>query len=452
MKILFITPQPFFRERGTPLRSRNKILALTEAGHQVDLLCYPFGDDLAIPGMTIHRSWRCPGIRDVRIGPSLAKVPLDLLLCLKAIGLCLRGRYDVITAVEEAGFFAAWLARIFRCRFVYDMDSYISDHLRFSGFVKARPVLALAESLERSTMRSADVVVTVGDVLSDVVRRAAPSTRILQLEDVWPEDGFTEDRAGAERLREEFGVRNGSIVVYTGNFAVYQGAALLVEAAGLVARERPETTFFLVGGEPPQVEEMKALAARHGADRCCIFTGTRPVSEMPAFITLANVLVSPRNKGTNPPMKIYPYMQSGRPIVATRVPTHTQVLDDSCAILTEADPKSLAAGISRALGERDTARRLGDAAAARAAERYSWSVFRRKIQSAYGALCNVSLLMLAYVYALLESGGWIPDADCALAHADAAGYWLLLAGLSRVVINPAPGDAAAHSAGKPVAD
>ena len=61
------------------------------------------------------------------------------------------------------------------------------------------------------------------------------------------------------------------------------------------------------------------------------------------------MLVSPRSRGTNTPLKIYQYLRSGRPIVATRLLTHTQVLDDDVAILTGATPEDFAAGILRAL-------------------------------------------------------------------------------------------------------
>ena len=78
-----------------------------------------------------------------------------------------------------------------------------------------------------------------------------------------------------------------------------------------------------------------------------IFTGERPASEIPDLLAAADVLVSPRSRGTNTPLKIYQYLRSGRVIVATRLLTHTQVLDDGVAILTDATPAASPAGSCR---------------------------------------------------------------------------------------------------------
>ena len=76
----------------------------------------------------------------------------------------------------------------------------------------------------------------------------------------------------------------------------------------------------------------------------------------------ADVLVSPRSRGTNTPLKIYQYLRSGRPIVATRLLTHTQVLSDDSAFLTPRPPEGFAAGILAALDDPDEPARVGAAA------------------------------------------------------------------------------------------
>jgi len=386
MKILFLAPQPFFAVRGTPINVRHLVTTLGSDGHSVDLLCYPFGETPHLPGVRILRVWRPWGLRSVKVGPSPAKVPLDALMFFKAFWLCLRNRYDVIHAVEESAFFAVWLKRLFRTRFVYDMDSLISDQLAYADVSVPRPVLWLASALEGGAMRRADVVLTVCASLSEAARRRSPGARIVQIEDAPLEERFTEDTEGAAALRDAFGLGDAPCVVYTGNFEAYQGLELLVRAAARVALQVPAVRFVLVGGQADQIERLQQQAVEAGSAAHCVFTGLRPPGDMPAFMTLASVLASPRTRGENTALKLYTYMQSGRPIVATDLPTHTQVLDADCALLAAPDPESVAACIVRALRDPREAARLGRAAQARLEIRFSLTAFREKVRQAYASL------------------------------------------------------------------
>jgi glycosyltransferase involved in cell wall biosynthesis len=391
LRVLFIAPQPFFRERGTPLRARNILRALSEAGCQVDVLCYPFGDPLELPGLRIIRSPRVPGIQDVRVGPSFAKVPLGALMSLRAFWLCLRNRYDVIHAVEEAAFFAVALKSIFGCKFVYNLDSFISEHLEYSGFVKAKPVLQLARVVERVTIRGANIGVTVGQDISAKVRIISPRTTVLQLEDAPLNDTFDERKEEADAIRGRLQLGAAPVILYAGNFGGYQGIDLLIRAAACVGRVRPDVRFVLVGGDAETIPAMTGLAESLGTSENCIFTGRRPTPELGAYLTMANFLVSPRTQGTNTPLKIYDYMQSGRPIIATNLLTHTQVLDESCAMLTAPEPEAFASGILRLLNDSDLGTSLAAAAARRLDETYALPIFKRKVQTAYQRLWPTDL-------------------------------------------------------------
>ena len=67
MHILMIAPEPFFEPRGTPFSEFHRIRALTTLGHTVDLVTYPFGRDVEMPGLRIARCVRPPFIRRVKI-------------------------------------------------------------------------------------------------------------------------------------------------------------------------------------------------------------------------------------------------------------------------------------------------------------------------------------------------------------------------------------------------
>lgn len=379
MRILFLAPQPFLRERGTPLRARNILAALTSAGHSVEMLCYPFGEDVAMAGLHIHRSSRVRGIQDVGIGPSMAKIVLDVPFAMRALRMCVAPRFDMIQAVEEAGLFAWFPARRLRRPFVYQMDSWITEQLVFSGFVRGGPALALARWLEQAAMRTASLVLTVGPDHADAVRRIAPHADVLVLPDTPPTDRFVPDEAGAAGWRRRLSLGTARCAVYTGNFEPYQGVELLVRAAAMLSASCRDVRIVLVGGRPEQIRELMTLAWQVGAADRCVFAGSQSPEEMTAFLTLAHVLVSPRCRGRNPPMKIYTYMQAGRPIVATRVPTHTQVLDDEIALLAEPEPAALAAALETALTDTERARARAAAALARFERDYSPARFRERV-------------------------------------------------------------------------
>src|SRR5687768_14632054 len=149
-----------------------------------------------------------------------------------------------------------------------------------------------------------------------------------------------------------------------------------------VLAKRPDTRLVLAGGRPEQVEAARRQADAAGIGSATIFAGQRPAEEIPAFLDAADVLVSPRSLGTNTPLKIYQYLRSGRPIVATRLLTHTQVLDDDVAFLTEATPEGFGAGILAAITDPVRARAVGARARHLAGTKYSYEAYLARTRQA----------------------------------------------------------------------
>jgi glycosyltransferase involved in cell wall biosynthesis len=129
---------------------------------------------------------------------------------------------------------------------------------------------------------------------------------------------------------------------------------------------------------------------RRGLSTHVIFAGERPAAEIPHFLEAADVLVSPRSRGTNTPLKIYQYLRAGRAIVATRLLTHTQVLDDQVAILTDATPAGFAAGVLQALSDPARAAALGARAGALAETKYSYEAYLTRTREAVNRLTGTA--------------------------------------------------------------
>ena len=382
LRILFLAPQPFFEVRGTPLAVQHMTRALAALGHEVDLLTFPQGADAPADGVRHRRSLRLP-VGRVKAGPSLAKMALDVPFVAEAVARLAFGRYDVVHAVEEAAHLVAPFARLLRVPLVMDVDSSIPDQLRYSGFATRGPILWAAEALERHALRHSAAAVTVCASLTDGVRRRAPAVPVFQVEDPPLADRDEPPPAEAvDALRRELGLSSLPVVVYSGNFEPYQGVPLLLEAMAAV----PGAQLVLMGGEPHDVAGARAVAAALRLGDRCALSGRRPPAELPRFLALADVLASPRVKGENTPFKVYTYLASGKPIVATRIATHTQVLDDTNAFLVEPTAAAMAAGLRQALGSPEEARARAEAGHALVDREYSVARYREKIAAAYAAV------------------------------------------------------------------
>jgi glycosyltransferase involved in cell wall biosynthesis len=294
-------------------------------------------------------------------------------------------RYDAVHAVEEAAHLIAPFARLRGVPLVADVDSSIPDQLRESGFATRGPLLWMAEALEGYALRGSAAVVTVCGSLTDGVKRRVPQARVFQIEDPPLVDlAHPPAPAAVAALRQSLGLADGPVAFYSGNFEGYQGVELLVDAMALV----PELQLLLMGGEAEQIATLGARARSNGAR--CVFAGKRPPEELPVFLALADVLVSPRAKGANTPFKVYTYLASGKPLVATRILTHTQLLDDSLAVLTELSPPGLAAGLRFVLEHPDDARARAARGRALLEREFSADRYAEKVRHAYAAILAVS--------------------------------------------------------------
>jgi hypothetical protein len=217
VRILFLAPQPFFEVRGTPLAVLAMVRALAGLGHHVDLLSFPQGEPVDVPGLTHRRSLRLP-VGRVRAGASLAKLVLDVPFVAEAVWRMAVGGYDVVHAVEEAAHLLAPAARILGLPLVADVDSSIPDQLRYSGFARRGPLPWIAARLERHALRHAAAAVTVCTSLTEGVRAKAPATPVFQVEDPPLVSKGEIDPAATGALRRELGLSPGPVFLYSGNF------------------------------------------------------------------------------------------------------------------------------------------------------------------------------------------------------------------------------------------
>jgi glycosyltransferase involved in cell wall biosynthesis len=371
-----VAPEPFYEDRGTPIAIRHVLAELSRRGVEVDLLTYPVGTDPEIPGLRIFRVPNPFRYRAVPVGLSVRKIVLDLLIAREIPRLHRKRRYAYVHAVEESAFLAVLTAGRRGVPVLYDMASSLPEQLAQRPLWQG-PTLAILRIFERWLLRRVDVVACSAG-LSGLVAESAP--RIPCVEWIFPGDRPEPEPGEAERLRERLGIPAGvPVVLYSGTFEPYQGLSYLMDAAPEIRRALPDTRFLLVGGRPDR-------ARANGNDGLGIVrVPQQPRERLAAFLALADVLVSPRAYGKNLPLKIFDYMASGKPIVATDSPMHRTVLSEDVALLVEPSPLGIARGVVALLRDPERGAALGRAARRYAEEELGWTTFSERAWSVHAA-------------------------------------------------------------------
>lgn len=382
MRILFLAPHPFFVERGTPIAVREAVTALCEQGHEVDILTYHEGEDVPIAGARILRIKPGFGVRDVPIGFSVKKLVCDAWLAVAALRQVRRRDYDVVHAVEEAVFIGLACRLLRRFKLVYDMDSLMPDQIA-EKWPSAKPLLPPLRWLEGYAIRRSDLVLAVCQAVADRAAKATSPARVHLLPDVAfdREEGHP---AAVEDLRGMFPVP-APLALYVGNLEAYQGIDLLLEAMDRLGADQP-CNLAVIGGSPDAAQAYRQKAAERRLGERVRFLGHRPLGALGQYLEQADILCSPRLKGVNTPMKIYTYMASARAILATDIPSHSQVLDADCAMLVPLTAQGMADGLVQLISDGDRRLALGANAAARAQALYSPAAFVERLKRAYASM------------------------------------------------------------------
>ena len=378
MRILLLAPHPFYQERGTPIAVRLMLEVISNRGDEVDVLTFHEGETLVFPGVTIHRIPSLPFLRGIRPGFSLKKLTCDAFLFLKVVWRVSWHRYDVVHAVEESVFIAFLVKWVARIPYIYDMDSSLAQQMmeKYAWLSKVRVILNACEGI---VIRQARVVLPVCEALAQVVRTNRQQN-VMVLHDVPLSGNSPSQRSSA--LKQDLRLR-GSLVMYVGNLERYQGIDLLLDSFALVSEQDSKVDLVIIGGEEQDIVRYTEMATALNIRSRVHFLGPKPVEELATYLAEADILVSPRISGKNTPMKVYSYLGSGVPVVATNLITHTQVMDDRVAVLVDPTPEGFSSGILRLLGNGGLRQQLGLAARELIEAKFSFRAFSLKVNQLY---------------------------------------------------------------------
>ncbi len=355
-RVLIVAPQPFYEDRGTPIAVAQLAAALSDLGAEIDLLTYPVGVNISIRRLRIIRCRNPLAYRDVPIGFSVRKLVLDLSMLPTLARLIRTNDYDVVHAVEEMALPVVVFCRSRGIPVIYDMQSSLPDQLRTHFLFRMRLAQSLMRWIESWMVRKADAIICSAGLLDHVKSLDSGAlAREWMFAGQAPGDFAGEIASTRVALNLDADAR---LVVYSGTFEPYQGLDLLVAAMPKVLEAFPKAVFLLIGAPSEHLLAGSGIAMRMIQQGNLRILPRQRRQAVPSYLALADVLVSPRAYGDNVPLKIFDYMLSGTPIVATDIRGHRSLLNEETAVLVANTSDAIATGITRLLQDPALAARI----------------------------------------------------------------------------------------------
>ncbi len=379
-RVLVVAPEPFYEDRGTPIALQHVLKSFAQLGYQIDLLTYPIGNSPAFDHVRYIRAANPLKLKHVCIGFSFRKLILDLSLFFKLRKLLRNEKYAFIHAIEESAFLVTLLIRKQQTPMLYDMQSNMAEQLCSHRWLKLGPLPRVWHACQRWLIRRSTLV-ACSQGLEDYIQQSAPATPIHKW--FYPNQSVEIDPQLVKNLRRGLCIADEQpVIVYTGNGAGYQGLDLLMQAMPGVIERFPDAMFLMVGVDLQcQMQLQKKLSAlvKQASFR---LIPRQPQRSIPAYLQIADVLVSPRTFGENLPLKVIEYLAAGRPIVATDIKAHHCMLTTQTAVLTPPTATAFAEGIVSLLADPRRGAQLADQGLAYYRDHLDWQHFYRSTEQA----------------------------------------------------------------------
>lgn len=165
------------------------------------------------------------------------------------------------------------------------------------------------------------ISVTVADPIREsMIQNGMPPEKVIKLHNGFNKLFIVRHPSAAKEWREKLLVdERQHLVAYAGALRKFKGIDLLID----VAKELPEVQFVFAGGSSSEVEAYQQLTKEKQVKNVT-FLGYVQQEHLPGLLQAADVLAHPHCSGEaasfTSPLKLFDYMASGTPIVATEIP------------------------------------------------------------------------------------------------------------------------------------
>jgi len=298
----------------------------------------------------------------------------------KEISVILKeNRIDILhTHGGVAGFYGRWTAK------KSGTPVIIHTHHGIHYLHYRNPLLRrVYVSLERYFSRFTDSVVVVSEANKEMAHkhRLAPSSKIILIRNGIDIDKFTQRESPGKKMND-FGFELSHPVIGTvARLDHPKGVVYLLKAAKLIHRSYPQAKILIVGGGPLR-GQLERKARSLGIEKQVLFLGER--TDVPELLSLFDVFVLP-SLWEGLPYALVEAAALGRPIVATDIDGVRELIRDgeTGLLVSPMQPEELAEAVSRLLGNKEQASRLGLKAKELIPPQYALSRMVKETQDLY---------------------------------------------------------------------
>ena len=333
MKILYVSQ--YFPPEGAAPAARVAELGRhwADAGHHVTVLTgfpnYPTGRlhpdyrgklrKITLreesQGIKVIRTWHLPQPNRSSMGRILNYGTFWVSASLRGLRL---ERPDVLIATSPPPLVAlsgAWLARVHRCPFVFEVRDLWPESLDALGFTGlAGPVGGLARYLYG---RADHVVPLSPGFIAPLQEQWAVSPQRMSVVENGVETEWFTPQGDDSSIRLELALHGRFVVSYIGTVGLAHGLSTILEAARQLKARLPLAVLLIVGDGADR-ERLQVDAARRGLDNV-LFAGLQPRERIPAFIRASDACLVLLKKSdlfrTVIPSKMLEFMSCARPVI-----------------------------------------------------------------------------------------------------------------------------------------
>ncbi len=305
------------------------------------------------------------------------------------------GAYDLVhfrdiwsgrAALEARGRFG------YPYRTLFEVNGLPSVELKYHyPSLRGTDLPAKLRGQEAAALRGADAVVCVSAVTAIYLKSmGAPPEGITVIPNGVDPAGFRPAGAPSNHAPR---------LVYAGTLASWQGIGTLIQAMPMILAAFPEARLDLIGpAKGRHQKRLLKLVRKVGLDEESVrFAGPADPAEMPERLAAASVCLAPLSYNDRNvtqgccPIKVLEYAAVACPIVASDLPVVRELLGEGEAAFFPADdPAELARQVIYLLSHPEEARAMGQRAAEKVREAFTWERAGERLLEVYGRLLGTA--------------------------------------------------------------